>query len=110
MIDKREAARRLALAHYCVESGLERVFRLASPEESDTEPIKLLEVNRDSVATGILPLGFAAAPIRGIPFSSVIVEVTPAEFEKIRSGELTLPGGWQMVEEIPNETPVAAAV
>ena len=31
---------------------------------------------------------FGPAPASGIPFSSIIVEVTPSELEKIRSHEL----------------------
>jgi hypothetical protein len=103
MADKHEAARRLAQAHYLVEQGLASVYRLVSPVETETEPIKLLEVNRDTVPTGIMPLGFDAAPERGIPYPSVIVEVTPDEYEQIRSGALVLPNGWQIEEEIPNE-------
>ncbi len=30
-----------------------------------------------------------------------IVEVSPAEFEKIKTKELKLPKGWQVGEEIP---------
>jgi hypothetical protein len=67
MADKQEAARRLAKAHFLVEDGLVNVFRLVSPTESDPEPIKLLEVNRDTVATGIMPVRFDAVPERGIP-------------------------------------------
>jgi hypothetical protein len=103
MADKREAARRLAQAHYLVEPGLVSVFRLAGPAETDAEPIKLLEVNRDTVPTGIMPLGFDAAPERGILYPSVIVEVTPEEYEQIRSGALALPNGWRIGDDIPNE-------
>jgi hypothetical protein len=103
MTDKHEAARKLAQAHYLVEQGLVSVFRLTGPAETEAEPIKLLEVNRDTVPTGIMPLGFDAAPDRGIPFPSIIVEVTPDEYEQIRSGALALPNGWQIGDEIPNE-------
>jgi hypothetical protein len=104
MTSKQEAARKLAQAHYLVEQEMASIFRLVSPTESDAEPIKLLEVNRGTVPTGIMPLGFDAAPERGIPYRSVIVEVTPEEYEQIRSGALSLPNGWQIAEEIPNES------
>ena len=103
MADKHEAARQLAQAHYLVEQGLVSIFRLVTPTETDAEPVKLLEVNRDTVPTGIMPLGFDAAPERGIPYPSVIIEVTPEEYEQIRSGALALPNGWQIAEEIPND-------
>ncbi len=103
MANKQEAARKLAQAHYLVEEGLVGVFRIVSKAETDAEPIKLLEVNRDTVPTGIMPLGFDAAPERGIPYPSVIVEVTPEEYRQIQSAVLRLPNGWQIAEEIPNE-------
>ena len=48
-----------------------------------------------------MPLGFDAAPARGIPYASVIVEVTPEEYEQIQSRVLKLPEGWTLGEEIP---------
>jgi hypothetical protein len=104
MPDLREATRSLAQAHYLVEPGLVSIFRLIGPAGTEEEPIKLLEVNRDTVPTGIMPLGFDAAPDRGIPYPSIIVEVTPDEYEQIRSGALALPNGWRIGDEIPNES------
>src|ERR1700722_3791339 len=101
MANKQEAARKLAQAHYLVEEGLIGVFRLVSQAENEAEPIKLLEVNRDTVPTGIMPLGFDAAPERGISYPSVIIEVTPEEYQQIQSAVLSLPNGWQIAEEIP---------
>jgi hypothetical protein len=100
--DRQAATRKLAQAHFLVEEGLINVFRLVSQTETDAEPIKLLEVNRDTVPTGVMPLAFDAAPERGVPYPSVIVEVTPDEYEQIRSATLRLPNGWRIAEEIPN--------
>jgi hypothetical protein len=86
MADKDEVARRLAEMHYRTEAGITQIFRITQKVEVEitpAEPIKLLEVNKHTIASGILPLGFDPAPANGIPFPSVIVEVTPAEFEKI---------------------------
>jgi len=97
MPDKTEAARQLAAAHYQVEAGITQIFRItrvADVELRPDEPIKLLEVNRYSIPSGIMPLHFDAAPGCGIHFPSVIVEVTPDEFHKIQSQELKLPEGW----------------
>ena len=96
---KDEVAKRLAGFHYKVEDGLVKVFQVTTPA-GDADKIVLLEVNKDTIATGIMPLGFSAAPGRGIPFSSVIVEVTPAEFKQIVSSKLSLPRGWTLGEEI----------
>lgn len=99
-----EAAKDLAKRHYQVEDGLTRVFRYtrkAEVEVARAEPIKLLEVNEYTVPSGIMPLYFGSAPESGIPYPTVIVEVTPEEFEKIQRRELKLPEGWETGEELP---------
>jgi hypothetical protein len=105
---KIDVARRLARAHYTAEGGLVKVYLLVSKTESEAEPIKLLEVNRSTIPTGIMPLRFDAAPARGIPYPSIIVEVTPDEFEKIQQSALKLPDGWLIGEEIPNDEAAVA--
>lgn len=112
MVTKDEGARILAEAHYRVEPGITRIFRLSGTAEAEScpdEPIKLLEVNESSIPSGIMPLRFDAAPGRGIHWPSVIVEVTPAEFEKIRSRELALPDGWNIGDLLPKPADVDAA-
>ena len=87
-----------------VEAGLQSVFRLTGSAEVELrpiEPIKLLEVNTNTVASGVLPVQFGPAPASGIPYPSIIVEVSPEEFEKIKTKELMLPKGWQVGEEMP---------
>lgn len=48
-----------------------------------------------------MPLHSGPLPTHGIPYPSVIVEVTPAEFARIQSDELRLPPGWTIGEELP---------
>ena len=87
-----------------MEAGLTQVFLIADQAPGDdvrAEPIKLLEVNADTVASGIMPLHFGAAPASGIPYPSIIIEVTPDEFDKIQSNEMKLPEGWTIGEELP---------
>jgi hypothetical protein len=101
---KDEEARELAEKHYQVEAGLTRVIRIsrsASVEICPDEPIKLLEVNENTVPSGIMPIQFGPSPASGLDYPTVIVEVTPDEYEKIRTGELRLPDGWTLGEEIP---------
>lgn len=101
--DKSKVARELAKKHFRAERKLQQVFRLlgsAEVEEKPAEPIKLLEVNAATVPSGVLPVSFGPAPAGGIPYASVIVEVSPEEFVKIRSHELLLPQGWVLGEEI----------
>jgi hypothetical protein len=111
--DKEAAARELAHLHFLAEPSVTQVFRLAGSQEAEgrpEEPIKLLEINPDSFASGILPLHFAAAPERGIPYPSIIVEVTPDEFDLIRSRKLTLPPSWEIQEEISRDCTDASSL
>jgi hypothetical protein len=95
-ISKDEVAQKLALAHRAVDPGITDVYRILAPgrEGSELEPIKLLEVNVSSTASGIIPIGMPAHPPSGIPYPSVIMEIAPAEFEEVREGRLSLPNGW----------------
>lgn len=102
--EKERVSKYLAQKHYQTEEGLTRIFRLtvgADVEVKPAEPIKLLEVNNNTFPSGVMPLQFGPVSASGIPFSSVIVEVTPMEFAKIENQELKLPGGWSLGEEIP---------
>jgi hypothetical protein len=82
--EKASVARELAKKHYQVEAGLNKIIRCsgaADVEFRPLEPIKLLEVNENTVPSGVLPLHFGPAPASGITFPSIIVEVTPEEYE-----------------------------
>lgn len=102
--EKIAVARELATMHFEAEPGLQRIFRLkrsAEAERTPVEPIKLLEVNSKTVPSGILPVQFGPSPSSGIPYPSVIVEVSPDEFKQIESQDLMLPKGWSIAEEMP---------
>ena len=57
--------------------------------------------------SGIQPICFGASPASGIPFSSIIVEVTSEEFSEIEAGELDLEEGWERGDlyVVPSSTP-----
>jgi hypothetical protein len=110
---KAEAAMELATIHYEVEAGLTQVFLLndkAEAQQIAADTIRLLEVNENTVESGIMPLYFGPAPASGIPFSSVIIEVTPNEFKKIQANELKLPNRWEIGEALPRPPGVAGGV
>jgi hypothetical protein len=109
LVTKQEAAKRLAGLHFMVEDGLVKIFRIETPEEKTNQTIVLLEVNKDTVAAGIMPLKFDAVPARGIPYSYVIVEITPEEYKKIKTSKLPLPNGWQIGEEILHDEAILLA-
>jgi hypothetical protein len=85
----------LARAHYEVEPGLRAIYRLEGPDPNDLR-IKLLEVNEQTVPAGIVPVGFAPHPASGLHYPSVVIEVTPQEYEAIRHKQLDLPAGWEV--------------
>jgi hypothetical protein len=104
MLTKDEEAVELARKHYEVETGMIQIFRLtgsADVEVRPTEPIKLLEVNENTVPSGIMPIQFGPSPASGLHYSTVILEVTPDEFRRIRNDDLKLPNGWTIGEPIP---------
>ncbi len=105
---KDEAVRELAEWHFGVEPDLKKVIRIVvDDEDAPDEPIKLLEVNAATVATGsVEPYAFAASA--SVPFPTVIAEVTPEEYERIRRNEIKLPAGWSLTKTQLFERPQAA--
>jgi len=80
--DKLRAARHLAEAHSRIDPDVREIFLLESSDESDmAEPIKLLEVVEGAFEAGVEPIGFSANPARGEDYPSVIVEISPREYE-----------------------------
>jgi hypothetical protein len=97
-------ALKLAQRHYQFEPGITEIRTIATNGASrnkPNEPVTLLEVNANTVASGVLPLRFDAVPASGFPFPSVIVEVTPDEYEQIKRNELKLPEGWSLGSVLP---------
>ena len=106
MSTKDDEARYLAAMHYQLEDSVSAIYRIHGPDQVETvptEPIKLLEVNANTIPSGVMPLGFGPSPASGLHYSSIIVEVTPDEFQKIQSGseDLRLPHGWTIGPSIP---------
>ena len=109
---KHAVAQRLAEAHYSIEPAIELIVQLlTSPEREadEKEPIKLLEVNENTTAEGIRPLFFGAHPASGIFYPSVIIEVTPGEYEQIQASPELLPNGWRLGQEFAKPVPVGRA-
>jgi hypothetical protein len=100
---KEAVAEELARAHYDVDRDLEVVIRLLAPDEGeadDSEPIKLLEVNQATVPAGIQPVYFGSHPASGMVYPSVVVEITPDEFNETTLDELEKRFGWRRGPEI----------
>src|SRR5208283_5939943 len=104
MPTKEEEAMTLAQKHYQIEAGLTQIFRITGSAEVELrplEPIKLLEVNENTVPSGIMPIQFGPSPASGLYYPSIILEVTPDEFQRIQNQESKLPNGWKVDDLIP---------
>jgi hypothetical protein len=98
--EKDEIARVLAQAHRDLEPTITRIIRLVSPNEGERgEPIKLLEVNSATAPTGIWPIAFTPDPPE-IPYGSVVIEVSPDEYDAIVRQTLALPRDWRLGDEL----------
>jgi hypothetical protein len=56
-----------------------------------------------------MPLQFGPSPASGLHYPSIIVEVTPEEFERIQTQQLELPEGWIVGERLPRPAETDAA-
>lgn len=66
------------------------------PHASKKE-VRLLEVSSAAPTTGeILPFRFGANDAVGVEYPSVVILVSPAEWEAICKGDLQLPDDWDL--------------
>ncbi len=100
---KLETAHTIARWHYDVEPEMRQIYLLEPVDEDNPrEPIKLLEVLEGAIERGIEPVSFPANPGLGIPFSSMIVEVSPSEFKRIDPANIAFRDyKWKLGQELP---------
>lgn len=98
-IEKDRIARELANFHAAQEDSVRQIFRLVSQnEDADSEPVKLLEINTQTIPSGVIPVYFG--PSSDVPIASVVIEISAEEFEQIRENQLKLPHGWCQGEKL----------
>ncbi len=101
MSDKNDAARQIAAVHREYDPSIVGVYRIHTVAESHPdEPIKLLEISSLTPPSGIVPIAFG--PTASAPYPTVVVEITPDEFELLKRNQLTLPTGWALGEALFN--------
>ena len=72
----------------------------AQKESDMREPVKLLEISPETTAVGIQPIYFQ--PSGDIFYPSVVVAITPEEFEHVKTHPDELSHyGWRIGNEIP---------
>ena len=94
-----EYARWLAMQHLQQEDYIERIQRIRPQQQRDAEDLViLLEVNPETFPAGVMPIYFGTD--EHIHYPTVLIELTPDEFEKLQQQELQLPEGWELGEVI----------
>lgn len=90
---KYDAAKRLSAWHFEVEPGMRQIFYIELPGDR----FALLEVNEHTPPTGSVE-PFVFAPSDDIPYTTVVAEITPDEFQRLRAdpNALPLPEGWDL--------------
>lgn len=87
-----ETANDLARAHRDEDPDTSRILFSADHEARE---IRLIEISESVATTGeLLPFRFQARPEEGIPYPSNLIVVSPRDWERVESGELTLPESW----------------
>jgi hypothetical protein len=87
-------ANELAIAHRKAdpETTIIKFFPTTSPSE-----VRLLEVSSAAPTTGeILPFRFAADIKNRVEFPSIVILVSPSEWQDIQTHRLGLPEGWDL--------------
>lgn len=92
--DIEKLAADLAQEHFELEDDLEQIIWL---KKGPAREIRLLEVNRNTAATGMVEV-FGFAPSADVPYPLRIAEITPDEWERVQNGEISLPDDWSLEE------------
>ena len=93
-----DAARRLAKAHRETDPTTTQVYLAPDPQYQE---IRLVEVSTSTMDIGeVLPYGFSKREDLGIPYPSVVVLLSPREWEDVKDRKLNLPAGWGDVRDL----------
>jgi hypothetical protein len=89
------AAKLLAGEHIAQDPGIRRVYWAPAEHE-----IRLIEVSESiEDGRGVLPFRFTP-DLPDVPFPSVIIQLSPEDYRKLRANEIDVPDGFELVELI----------
>jgi hypothetical protein len=89
-------AKKLASAHRRADKKT-KIIKLFPSAQQDV--IQLLEVSQAAPTTGeVLPFRFAADAANGVDYPSVVILLSPEEWQQVEHGDLNLPVGWNLAE------------
>src|SRR5258706_8036041 len=89
-----DVAKELARAHVQEDPQTTDVFVVDGVDDE----VRLVEVSSslDDAGPGeVLPFRFKAQPEQGVPYPSVVVLLSPSEWDSVEKDELKLPPGWE---------------
>lgn len=96
-----ETAGNLAKAHFEVDPNLKHVYLLESTKSDSSNTIALLEVVDGTLERGVEPISFSSDAARGVPYSSVIIEVSPREYKSMKGKPVKSEfGAWTIKGEL----------
>ena len=90
-----------------VANDLAQAHRAADPkttiikhfEMNRQDEIYLLEVSASAPTSGeVLPFRFAPDPANGVPYPSVVILLSPDEWQMVEKGQLSLPHDWDLTK------------
>ena len=97
-----DMARWYASRHLKTDPGIRTVFYL--PANAPEREIRLVELN-DLIAERerdpLEPIDFGVGVGNTAGHTLLVLDVTPAQWEKINSKELPLPDGWSLEQAVP---------
>ncbi len=90
----REVAVDLAAAHRRADPATSTIKFFPGAKQDE---VCLLEVSSTAPTTGeVMPFRFGAEIASGVDYPSVVILVSPTEWQDIQKGKLPLPGGWDL--------------
>jgi len=90
--DMKKLVTSLVHEHFELENDLEQIIWL---KEGPADEIRLLEINRNTTATGMVEV-FGFAPSVDTPYPLRIAEITPEEWLRVKKGKIPLPENWSL--------------
>jgi len=91
-----DVAQDLATAHKGEDPHTQAIYLSRSTAE-----VRLVEVTGSVGDAGeVLPFRFGARPDLGVTYPSVVVLLSPGEWDEVRKGTLSLPEGWDPPEAL----------
>lgn len=102
--DRDSMARWYAREHLKTDPGIEAVYYL--PANAGAREIRLVEVNKligDRSDNALEPIDFGVDAGMESAHKLFVLDVTPEQWDRIRTQELGLPGNWSLENAVPYE-------